>query len=349
MLIDVFRQDPFTAISLTLAVERNPYRPDGIGVLNLFEPSPQYTKVVLVENRNGQLVVIPTSPRGAPPTERVTERRNAKAFQIPRLAHGDTLMADEIDSIRAFGEESELVVAQDEIARRLSGPTGLQSNIEYTWERHRLAAIQGLLLDADGSIIYNFFEEFGITPPIEIGFDLHVNVVNGIPQVQQGALRTKVNALVRGMARASKGAFTATTRVYAACGDAFWDALWAHPDVYATFLNQVGASELRGQQAFQMLEFGGVTWFNYRGSDDASTIAIAPDKVKFFPVGARGVFQVAWAPAETFDFVNTRGRPIYVIPIFDRDRNAWWRIEAYSYPLHMCTRPEVLFSGRLEP
>ena len=93
MLIDVFRQDPFTAIALTLAVERNPYIPTGIGALNIFDDAPQFTKTVMVESRTGQLVIIPTSPRGAPPTERVTERRNAKAFIIPRIAHGDTLMA----------------------------------------------------------------------------------------------------------------------------------------------------------------------------------------------------------------------------------------------------------------
>ena len=350
MLIDVFRQDPFTAIALTLAVERNPYIPTGIGALNIFDDAPQFTKTVMVESRTGQLVIIPTSPRGAPPTERVTERRNAKAFIIPRIAHGDTLMADEIDGIRAFGEESELEVAQSEIARRLSGPTGLLSNIEFTWERHRLAAIQGVLLDADGSVIYNFFEEFSITPPAEIGFGLQFG--SGTDEgtsVVPGSLRMKVNSVVRAMARAAKGAFTSTTKIYAACGDAFWDALMAHPDVTSTYLNQIAAQELREQQAFQTLSFGGIQWFNYRGSDDNSTIAIQPDKVKFFPVGARGVFQVCWGPGETFDFVNTRGRPTYVLPIFDRDRNAWWRMEAYSYPLHMCTRPEVLFSGRLEP
>ena len=39
---------------------------------------------------------------------------------------------------------------------------------------------------------------------------------------------------------------------------------------------------------------------------------------------------------------------MYVIPIPDRDRNAYWKMEVYSYPLHFCTRPEVLMSGRAE-
>jgi hypothetical protein len=35
-----------------------------------------------------------------------------------------------------------------------------------------------------------------------------------------------------------------------------------------------------------------------------------------------------------------------VIPIFDRDRNMWWRVEVFSYPLFICKRPETLASGR---
>ena len=37
-----------------------------------------------------------------------------------------------------------------------------------------------------------------------------------------------------------------------------------------------------------------------------------------------------------------------VVPIMDRDRNEWWKMEVSSYPLHICTRPEVLLSGRSE-
>jgi hypothetical protein len=32
--------------------------------------------------------------------------------------------------------------------------------------------------------------------------------------------------------------------------------------------------------------------------------------------------------------------------IWDRDRDQWARVETYSYPMYIATRPEVLFSGR---
>ena len=54
------------------------------------------------------------------------------------------------------------------------------------------------------------------------------------------------------------------------------------------------------------------------------------------------MFRVAQSPAETFDFVNTPGLDVYAMTIPDRNRNASVRIELYSYPLFICTRPEML-------
>ena len=58
------------------------------------------------------------------------------------------------------------------------------------------------------------------------------------------------------------------------------------------------------------------------------------------------VFLRTPAPAENFTYANTLGREMYVQPSFDRDRNEWWRMEVTSYPLFICTRPEVLMTGR---
>jgi hypothetical protein len=45
---------------------------------------------------------------------------------------------------------------------------------------------------------------------------------------------------------------------------------------------------------------------------------------------------------------NTLGKPEYVQMIFDKDRNEWVRAEMSVYPLHICTRPEVLFTGTMD-
>lgn len=339
--MDVFRQDAFSALTLTSTVDRVPYQPTYLGELDIFTPNPIRTTALAVEERDGALTVIGTSQRGAPiNSERTTERRKVRYFEVPRIVQGDTIHAHELQNIRAFGEETEFMQLQAEVARRLAGPTGLVANVNYTWENMRLGAVQGILLDADGSVLYNWFDEFQFAQPAPFYFDLAANAAN--------TLRPICNDIIRATARASKGALLATSKINALCGDDFWDKFVNHPDVIRTYLSWSDARDIRGGTdgaAFSSFEFAGINWVNYRGSDDNSTIKIPDAEVKFFPTGAPGVFEVAQAPAETFDFVNTPGKPMYVIPIIDRDRNMWWRQEVYSYPLFICKRPEVLQRG----
>ena len=350
--LDIFDQDPFKTIELTAAIEKVPFLPQGLGGLGIFEDFPIYVETAVVEERDGVLAVIPFSERGTPGLQRTTELRKAYSFKVPRLRHEDTITAREVANIREFGTESVLMQVMTEMARRFAGPSGLLRNIEYTWEYHRLAAIQGLLLDANGSVVHNWWTEFNVPQPAEIGFNLAANV--------EGALRPLCNQVVRGMARAAKGAFVQNTQIYAACGDTFWDAFTTHQDVVKTYYNWMAAQELRtgaafsteifepDQLSFQAMYYAGIYWFNYRGSDDASTIAIAADKVKFFPRGAPGVFRRILSPGESIDWVNSLGRPYYARVIPDLERNEFVKPEVSSYPLHICTRPAVLYSGRSE-
>ena len=74
-------------------------------------------------------------------------------------------------------------------------------------------------------------------------------------------------------------------------------------------------------------------------------MGLTASEVKFFPVGAPGVFQVAYSPGESFEFVNTPGLPVYGRIMPDMKRNEFVEIEVDSYPLFMCTRPEMLQKG----
>jgi hypothetical protein len=341
-ILDIFHGDPFTAIALTDAVQRNPYQPVGLGALNIFDPDPIRTKALAVEERTGKLTLIPFSERGAEGLQRTTEKRKMRYFEVPRLMHDDTVYAEEVQGIREFGTESVMMQIETEVARRLSGPTGLLASVEFTKEYLRLAALQGKVLNpADGSVLYDWCDEFNIVQAAEVAFNLAAGTPN--------TLRPICNGIIRTMARKAQGAFTTGTRAYAMCGDTFYDDFVNHPDVIRTFVNWSDAKALRDNSqgaAFEAFDFAGITWFNYRGSDDNATIKVADDAVRFFPVGAPGIFREAMAPGETVDWVNTPGKPSYVLPIFDVQRRMWWKMEAYAYPLFICTRPEVLLSGR---
>ncbi|MCK7579303.1 MAG: major capsid protein [Chromatiales bacterium] len=336
--MDIFNADPFSAFELTGAIEKIPHKPQLLGTLNLFAPRPVRTETVAVEERNGTLALIQTSQRGAPLEEGTGDKRKIRDFRTVRIAKGDTIQASEIQNIRAFGRESELMQVMDEVMRRLAGPTGLISQIELTWENMRLGAIQGIVTDADGSTIIDWYSAMSVTQADEIDFDLD----NASPA--PGAVRKKCNQVIRQMMVAAAGVWIpGQTSVMALCGDNFWDDLTAHKEVRETYLNTQQAADLREiNQPYETFRYGGITWMNYRGTDDGSTVAVHTDKAKFFPVGAPGAFEVAHSPLESIGFVNTPGKPLYSMIVRDLQRDMWVRPEVYSYPLFICTRPAML-------
>lgn len=346
-VINVFRQDAFSGLTLTEMVEKKPYVPDTLGKLNIFEDDPIVTTDVQIESEQRILSLVKTTPRGAPIEQRTTEKRAARYFRCPRLAKETTIYANELQNVRRESEEVTLKDLASEVAIRLTGPSGLTMQLEYTEEFHRLGAVQGILLDSDGSTLFNWYNEFGIAQPAEIAFNLAANTA--------GTLIPICNTVRRGMKRAGQGAFLeGRTEVHALCGDSFFDVFTQHPDVIRTYQNWAavvggtadGAPELRRAREFETFFFGGIYWHNYRGSDDNSTIAIPPTKVKFFPVNAPGVFRRALAPAEGFSEINQRGRPIYIFRNIDPSEEVKWvQFTAKKYPLHICTRPEMLQRG----
>jgi hypothetical protein len=334
--LDIFRQDAFRLQEMLQGIESVPYLPQRLGALGIFTPNPVRTEVVSIESRSGVLSLIQSSQRGAPMAKRTTEKREIRDFRAVRIAKDDRITASELAGIRAFGTESELMQVQAEVARRISGPVGLQNDVELTLENMRLGAVQGIVLDADGSTIRNWFTEFGVGQAAEIDFDLD----NASPA--SGAVRKLCNQVVRAMMKAAKGVWTPSTQIYALCGDAFFDDLTAHAEVRATYLNTQAAADLRQGNAYQTFNYGGITFENYRSTDDGTTVAINTDSCKFFPVNAPGAFLEVFAPGEQFEHLGQLGQRIYPMIVPDNERNMYADIEVYSYPLHICTRPAML-------
>jgi major capsid protein E len=340
--MDAFRADAFSAVSLTSAVDKLGFVPQYLGSIpGLFVPAPVRTTAVWIEERSNGPALIQTSPRSAPPDQKAGEQRTARAFNTKALGKGSRIMADELQNIRAFGSETEMKTLQTELARR---QLLIKNDIELTMENWRLSVIQGKLLDADGTTIYDWNLEFGQAQASEINWDL----LNTTPA--SGALRLLCNQVVRHITRKLQGVGGTNIKIMAACGDEFWDAFTAHPEVRQTYLNWMAAADLRTGNAWETFEFGNITWFNYRSTDDGDTsgtptVGIPTTRAKFFPVGA-GIFQMAYAPAPRMEFVNTLGQPTYSWIVLDEKRDMWADCETFSYPLAVCTMPGALQSGK---
>lgn len=339
MHMDIFNDDAFSLVTMTEKVEKLPTVPTFLGNLGIFgEGEGVPTDIVSIEQKGMALSLIPTSQRGTEPPMGTTDKRSLRHFSIPRVAKGDQVFAREIQGVREFGTEGELMTAMRLIAQKQAK---LKTEYDLTMEYHRLGALQGILLDADGSTLYNFFTEFGIAQPTEIDFDLD----NAAPTA--GALKNKIAAAKRAAIRALGGSYVpGVTRFLWLCGDTFYDQFKSHPEVEKTYANWEAAVNLRTASVFDTFRFGEMEWHNYQGTDDNTTVAISATQCKLVVLGVPGLYRRYNGPGESMDLVNTIGRPIYSELVRDLKRNQWVQPEIYSYPLHMCTRPEVLLRGR---
>jgi hypothetical protein len=335
--MDVFKSNAFSATSMTAAVDKVGYVPGLLGSMpGLVVPAPVRTTNVFIEERGTEAALIQTDQRGAPPKARGGEQRKVRSFNTVRLAQSDTLHSHELQNIRPFGSESELMALQVEIARR---QFLMRRDMELTRENLYLGMVQGLVKDADGSTLFDWATELGQTIPAEVDWDLD----NANPA--SGVVRTACNVAKRSIIRGLKGLGGDNVQIVALCGDNFYDNLTAHPEVRQTYLNWQAAADLREGNAFEQFSYGGIIFINYRGTDDGSTVGINTNLAKFFPVGA-GIFQEALSPGESFEFVNTLGQLIYAMIVPDKDRNMWVKPEIYSYPLMVCTMPQALYRAR---
>lgn len=341
--MDIFGNDAFRMTTLMEAINEQDFQPSFFRTRGIFVPRRVRTETVAIESKSGVLSVIQSSERGSAPESASAGKRSIRDFRTVRIAKSDRISASELSGIRAFGSETELMQVQAEVADRLNGPSGLMRDIELTWENMMLGAIQGKVVDADGGIIEDYFDAFGVTQDAEIDFDLD-NASSA-----SGAIRKKCNQVVRQMMKAAGGAWVpGRTMVEAVCGDAFWDDLTANGEVRETFLNTQQAADLRNDvgQAYESFVYGGIRWVNYRGTDDGSTVAIGTDKAAFYPVNSPSAFLMAFSPGEFFDTINLPGQDVYPLVIPDDRRNAFVDVEAYSYPLPVATRPKMLQRAR---
>jgi len=334
-LLDIFNDKAFGLTELTHALNRVPTLPNYLESLGIFTPKPIRTLSAAMEKKENSLSLVKTSPRGAPLVVNIDEKRDIRDVRTVRLAKGDTIHSHELQSIRGFGTEAGFKELQTEVMGRMAS---IRDDINLTLERHRLGAINGLVLDSDGSTLIDWFSFWGISRPATVRWTFSAST-------SDGSIRTKCMATIRTMERAARGAFTPATRIYALCGDDFFDALIAAKETRETYLNYQAAADLRAVSPRREFNYGGITFVNYQGTDDNSTVAIGAKLCRFFPVGAKDVFAHFMSPGEALPMVNTLGQPFYAMTIPDDKRQMFVDVELYTYPLFACLHPGVLLTG----
>lgn len=339
-LLDIFDDDAFSVHSLTAAVDKLPFMPGRIGRMGLFTPMPITTSIAIVEERHGKLTLLPTKPRGSEQqtSGSTTPTRKIRSVPVPHVPHWDTVLAGDLEGKRAFGSEDQTEIFSQILNDRLQS---MKDDHEVTREWHRVRAIQGAVLDADGvTEVVNWFDEFGITE-LEIQFDFSDagDYDNADPAMD---MKERAQQVKRMMKRALGG--TTFTGIHAFCGNGFFDSFVGHATVrraYERYQENTFARELQDEEGG--FKFAGITWENYDGYVGEVNF-FEDDECRFIPTGVRNVFVAAMAPADFIETVNTRGQEIYA----KQERMKWDKgieLHTQSNVLYMCTRPRCLIKG----
>jgi hypothetical protein len=363
-ILSIFKNDAFSATTLDRVAPNLPYVPQILGLMNVFDDRPIRTRTVELYNDNGSIAMVPTTERGAPDPLFGRNVGTLRTLRTYRISQRDRLQASEIQDLIAMplGSATQLRGMAQEIAQR---GADLRQRNEYTLEAHRLGALQGKILDADGTtVVRDFWAEFGVSQPAEIFFDF-TSIANG------ALIQFITDNIVKPMIRALGNRANPGTTIKAFVGDNFWSKLIAHHDVQQTFALQatgnslaaalrnnslaadnigpglVGNAPTNRGNAWGTLNFGGVDWINFMGTLN-SDITIGAEKAKFFPVGATDVFRTYWSPGERITDVNQLGQTAYLIiqPDVRTNMNEYVDLYFRNYPLFACLFPQALLQAR---
>lgn len=334
-VLDVFKQDAFSVISLTDSINKRPFIPGRAGAVAGWAEQGVATTTVMIEQVGSELRLVNPSPRGGPGSAFEKNKADVRILRIPHYQIDDGINADEVQGVRAFGSENQVMTVRGLVDQRMQ--QHVQEKLDPTLEFQRIGAIKGVILNGDLTTLYNLFDEFDVTQEAEIPFDLSAaSPANGV-----------LDKLCRGIYRtiASNLDGIPFTDVYAFCGDAFFDALIAHTEVTRTYLNQQEAAQLRNfTKAYGSFRFGNITWENYRGAVGGTSF-VDTDECHIFPLGVPGFFRTINAPADYTETVNTMGLPRYARQ-WEMHNGKGVHLEVQMNPLNYCTRPTALLKGR---
>ena len=326
---NVFENPAFSMSALTAAINILPNNYGLMESMGLFPPKPVRFRSVAVEEKNGVLTLLPTMPVGSPGTVGVRGKRKLRSFAIPHIPHDDVVLPEEVQGIRAFGSETEVQTVASVMAEHLQT---MRNKHAITLEHLRMGALKGIILDADGTPLYNLFDQFQITQKV-VNFQLNAAGTD---------IKKKCLDLKRYLEKNLKG--ERMTSVHCLVSSDFFDAFTGHEKVVEAYTRWQDSIALRSDMR-SGFTFCGITFEEYAGeaSDGDGNVRafIEEGEGHAFPLGTVDTFATYFAPADFNETANTLGQPLYAKQEprkFDRGTD----LHTQSNPLPMCHRPAVL-------
>lgn len=327
--------NPFDIFSVSEISDAINVIPNNYGRLqqrNLLPVRGVVTRSVAIEEKNGTLALIPVeggnAAKGAGKVGKVGKRK-LRTFQVPRLVYDEFCGPEEVQGVRVFGGND-----QDTLARLLNDKLAeARAKHDITLEHLRMGALKGIILDADGSELYDLYSEFGIAQK-SIDFKLGTPTTD----IRKLCLDVKRHIEDHLYGEVSNG-------VAVEVSPEFFDRFTGHAKVEAAYAGYQEASQRLGGDNRLGFTFAGLTLSEYRAisvKPDGNPIRfIAEGEGHAYPTGTSSTFRTYAAPADFNETVGQLGQLYYAKTMpakFDRG----WDIHTQSNPLPLCLRPSVL-------
>lgn len=294
-MLNVFENDLFSFTSLTSAVNKIPYKPQEISSWLPWNSQGINTITAVVEEQNGVLSLVPAVSRGAPATQHGEGQRKARSFVVPHHPLERTILAASVQGVRSFGSEDVMETVEQTVNQKLAE---MVRSHELTWEFGRAGAISGILKNANGDVIYNWFTEFGVaqnTKSIALG-TAGTDVVSDLLEAKEKS-------------EEELGDLSAQGYVLVAGKDLF-KKIVGHAKIEKAYDRWQESAFLRADNRAGFKIASDITVVSYSRGKIGSTNFIDPAKGYLCPI-AEGLYETRFAPADTMDAANTVGLPLY--------------------------------------
>ena len=368
---NVFTGDLFSNLWLAQRINTMPYVPTFFGEMNLFNDrvdgvnaEQMFTnsmanginsKTVSIRRENGTLMVLPTEARGSMPTYNVRDKICDVPFLVPYIPKNDDIRWDDIIGTTLYGnprpgtgelDPETATMAVERVLKRIK--------YEYilTWEYHRLGAVKGLIMDADGQqTVLDLYKAFqieqidsaGNTTPGVYG-PRQITYTNSLAEVSE-AIVSHVGDVLGSMMPGEIGCVV---------GADFFTKIQDEVQLRDAF-DRYKDGEFRRTSYDNMpyqrgpntgFHYRGVTYYRYRGNlqtqdkdNPVKTPFVANDRGHTFVRGTDRYSRYN-APGTCEDAVGKLGIPIYVTRQ-DKDFKKGIDFHAESCPLFMNGQPEM--------
>lgn len=318
--------DLFQVSTLTAAVNKLPLIPSKTGDLGLFREIGISTTSVTIDEGHGKLMIVANTPRNADPAPMQINKRKRRTFEACHLPATAQLLPTELQNIMPFGEENSTLQSQARIINdRLDM---LKTSVEATREWHRIGALRGQILDADGSVLIDLYNEFEVTKSSRtIAFSVATTDVRGNLLGAKRLAETKIGGSV------PISGFIALTH------PDFYDALTRHESVQVAYANYTAAADRLGGDQRGGFTFADITFIEYNVS--VNGVPMIPAGKSILVPKAVGAYLMHNAPANYNETVNTLGLPFYAKGI-ERRFQKGWDLEVQGNPLAINLFPEAV-------